>query len=222
MSRLYRIVSDSDAHHHPIRRLLLPSVSSLLLSLVIALAIVGTAFFLAQIHQNTELNRSILDESHGAASAFSSSYHDFGQRYAGNGIISYLPLFIFWGGVGVLVYSFAANIVSGLKGVAEVGAELEYVHVDKRAVILNAIERLTIRIVVAVLLIVFVQFSLETLLPAAAAVLHVMTTASSTVTIVQYGAAFVLSLLAAWHVLTVLLRLLVLRTRIFYTPDESL
>ncbi len=139
-----------------------------------------------------------------------------GQKLDSNSIISNLPLFLFWCLVGIVVYTFAVNIFDTIRHTAEVIDEFNnFVNIDRKQIIRAAIEKLIIRIFVILIWGAYILFFFHHLIP----YVIVLSLASADRLLSLTGAgSFVLAavvMFLALHVHTLLLRLLLLRTRVF-------
>ena len=93
-------------------------------------------------------------------------------QYSDNRLVSSIPLFIFWAGVGMIAYSFTMAIFGKLQDAAELSAEMEYVHADKRSMRRQAIEKVLLRALTLAVWLVFIQITLHLILPYSLAVAY--------------------------------------------------
>ncbi len=146
----------------------------------------------------------------------STTYQTLGNNFSASTLVSDIPLFIFWAGVGLVVYSFAANIFNALQNVADLKAELTYVNADRHELLLAAFEHLAIRLAVLVLWVPFLLLTGHVLLPYTIAVAHAGTGTISSWLAAGYIIWAVFLLALCLHIHTVLLRVLLLKPRVFW------
>lgn len=143
------------------------------------------------------------------------TYRRFSDSILGNSFISNLPLFIFWGLVGLVVYLFAANIMTALRNTAELKNELDYVHADRGQLLWQSVRHLLVRLVVLVVWVGYIMFFFQRVLPYCVTASVVGSAQLNTTQDSLYILLSITVTAAALHIHVVLLRLLLLRPRIF-------
>ncbi len=131
-------------------------------------------------------------------------------------IISDIPLLIFWAGVGLIVYSLAANIVNALRGAVDLEEELHYVNLDKHELLKQAIERLLIRVVILFLWLAFINFTAHFILPYVIGLARVSTNDRGLLVSFSYPLAAIIFMTLSIHLHTIMLRLLLFKPRVFW------
>lgn len=135
-----------------------------------------------------------------------------GHTGSGDSPINKILLFVFWACVGLAIYFLAVGIVRAVGEVRELEEESSYLHNDRRAIMRNFVTRFLIRVGALVLLLVVVWLYLREVLPYVLSATKLSgVTAQSLLT---YVAGFGLLIVMA-HLLTILLRALALRPRLF-------
>lgn len=139
-----------------------------------------------------------------------------GHALDSNNIVSNLPLLLFWALVGFVVYLFAINIVSSVKGAAELKNEIEnYTNLNRRQIVLEVLQKLLIRLIVLLVWVPYINLFFHQLVPYVAtlgvvASLHLLSVTGVSCTLLALIVLFV-----GLHVHAILLRLLVLKPRVF-------
>lgn len=135
-----------------------------------------------------------------------------GHTGSGDSPINKILLFAFWAAVGLAVYFLAVGIVRAIGEVHELEEESGYLHSDRRAIMHTFVTRLLIRLGALVLLLVVIWLYLQRVLPY---VLSTTKLAGVTArSILSYVVGFLLLIVMA-HIITMLLRALALRPRLF-------
>jgi amino acid transporter len=125
------------------------------------------------------------------------------------------PLIGFWMIIGLIAYFAVEAAVRGLSEVAEFRRELDYVHARRGALIRSAVEAVFIRLLAAILWIIFIEFFFKRVVPYSILASHA--TASDPISPVSFVyAALSFSLIAlSLHLHTIFLRLMAGRVRLF-------
>ena len=214
MSKVRPLVHNPEFESSTWQALLTPSWLSGFLAVTLSLA------FVVAIIVGSQLNGSSIQELYRTETAQSFSsvatiYHETSQKYANNRLISSVPLFVFWACLGLLVYAFAANVFGAFRNAAELGVEMEYANVDRQALLLTALERVTTRILAALLIFVFLRFCANVVVPYVGALSHLAYSDANLAMNVVYFLWALAAGAVALHALTVLMRLFTLRARLF-------
>ena len=221
MSRQTRRLFSFSKHEDVILGYLLrPSWFSGLVSILVSTGVVLGAVLTFVHYNGSTLSgnlRQLLD-LHGqvVTPSVNSTYQTLGNNFSSNVLISDIPLFIFWAGVGLVVYSFTTNIFGALRNVAELGAQLGYVNANRRELVTAALEHLLIRATVLVAWLLFMRYTAHVLLPYVIAVAHAGLGNIPTITAAGYMLWGIFLLAVCLHLHTILLRLLLLKPRVFW------
>ncbi|MDB5164805.1 MAG: hypothetical protein JWL89_431 [Candidatus Saccharibacteria bacterium] len=194
-------------------QLLTPSWLSGLFVVVISLAtVIGT--IVASLYRSSDfqyLAQLQSDKPH----ALANNYQTLNSGVTSNVIISDIPLFILWGGVGLIVYWCTMSLLRAFHKVEDLELEMNYVHANRHDLARQTVGTLMVRIAVLLTWFLYLQLTIHLFVPYAIAVAYAASGALS----ILYGAAYLLwgiGLLAIiLHVHVVLSRLLFLRPRLF-------
>lgn len=144
----------------------------------------------------------------------SASNNQLFQNKTGDGSSPFnvVLLFLFWACVGLTVYFIVIGIAHAAAEAKELEQEMTFVHGNRKQIIKNFAERLLTRIVGLVLAFVAVALYLKNLVPYGVTTARGVTTSPWSIALVVLAAV---SLLVMMHLITVLLRLVALRPRLF-------
>jgi len=148
---------------------------------------------------------------HSGQSSFSAVSHGL----LSNSVVANLPLIIFWALLGLVVYQFAMSTFRAIQNAAEVTAQLTYVHASRSKLMALALTHLLIRLGVAVLWLPYILVFFHQLLPYCISAALAGSAEISTVNGPLYIGLAVVVMTAAVHLHVVLLRLLLLKPRLF-------
>jgi len=190
--------------------LLLPSWLSASVALLVGVA-VGVCTVIAAHYQSSTLRVEVLTVHFQAPAA----YRAISSKLLANNFINNLPLLIFWGLVGLVVYLLAANIFAALHNVAKLKSELDYVNVDRRELLMTAGVQLLIRLVVLGGWIAYIVFFFHHILPYCVAAALAGSGQSTSTQNGGYVLLAIVIMTLAIHLHIICLRLLLLRPRIF-------
>jgi hypothetical protein len=189
-------------------RLMTPSGLSSLVDAVVWLIIVIVAVA-AQHFSGSLIQQAVF--SVGKTSG--QTYQQVTSHVAQNRIIGNLPLFVFWLGIGMVVYYFAVSIYNAVNATVELHEELGYVNAGRSHLIRTAFEELLIRLVSLGVWIVYLTVFFKHLIPYVLSTLHQQSLL--TVSHLEHAILAVVLLAVGLHVHTVFLRLVLLKQRIF-------
>jgi hypothetical protein len=165
--------------------------------------------------------RQELFEVHASGAGISSfDFKNVTDNLARNQVISNMPLFLFWAGIGVIVYFFAISIAGAFGKAVNLERELGYVNAPRQRLLRTAALHAILRLVMLGAWIVYLQVFLRILLPYSLGAAHVAAT-SALLSAVVYAAVSAVILLVSLHMHVVMLRLIFLRTRIFGSSLED-
>lgn len=138
-------------------------------------------------------------------------------RIAQNRLLSSSPLFIFWSLVGLVCYSFVMTLLRGVDNATHVAQEFGYVHSVRSKLVKDIALRTAIRVSALVAWVFLFHFLLYTLIPYTIATAQLSATNAGNWAAWGRGLLAVGGLVCGLHVLTVLLRLMVLRPRLIHS-----
>lgn len=193
--------------------LLKPSWLSGLLAVVISLAVVIGA--VALLHYNGSDWQQLIDHRQQQASAVSTNSGTFEDKVNSNAFISSLPLLIFWAGIGMIVYSFIIAITDVFRNVLELKEEMHFVHANRRYLLRQALFHLLLRGIFLLMLVFLVSFTLHTILPYVIAMAYAGSGGLGWIYNATYLVGGVVIGALTLHLHAVLLRLVVLKPRLF-------
>lgn len=193
-------------------QVLTPSWLSGLVVFVISLAAVGGTIVITN-YEVSGLRQEIFEvRNSGAVQGF--DYQAITSHLAQNQLISNLPLFLFWAGLGVVVYLLATSLWGSLANAEELREEMEYVNAPRKWILRTLLVHLAVRLVVVLLWAAYLRVFLNVFLPYVLAAAHVAATSLS-VSSIGYALLALAVGFVALHAHVTLLRLLLLKVRAF-------
>ncbi len=193
--------------------LLLPSWLSGLITVTVSLFVVLGANILSQ-HTDGTLRQLFTVQS--STTSVNTDYDTIGNNLSANSLISNIPLLIFWAATGLIVYSFVINLLTAFSKVAHLKAEMNYMHADRKQLQREAVEHLIVRLIVLAVWFPLLHFSTHVVLPYAIAVGHVAIGIVGLLPAIGYTLWGISLLVICLHLHTIMLRLLLLRPRLFW------
>jgi hypothetical protein len=150
----------------------------------------------------------------------STSYQDIATKLSQNQIINNLPSFVFWAGVGLIVYMLAVRLVQIFNNVYSKERELGYIHVNRSKLLVETVLHLVVRIVALILLLISFEILLHHVFPQALLSAH---NASHGLTLSPLRSALwsVTLMIVDLAFQTVFLRFMFLRPRLFTSSAED-
>jgi len=192
-------------------QLLLPSWGSLVASLVFSLAVViGTV--LALYYQASDF-RQLRSLQQAQASSVTQNYQQVGDGLEHNTFVSNIPLLVFWGVVGMIVYSFVMSLLRAVENAVELEQEMHYVH-PNHALRRLAFIRLALRVGAAVALFLYLKVTLKIIVPYVIALVYAGTAPEGVWVNSVYMVSALVVMAACLHGYVILARLLTLRARL--------
>ncbi len=196
-------------------RLLTPSWLSGLVVVVASLAIVFGA--IGELHYSGSAWQQLLAAQHGAGKPLSVNSQTLSNNITASTFVSIVPLLIFWAGIGLIVYWFAAGIVGAFQNLIDLKQEMNYVHANRNVLIRQSIIHLLVRLIVLVVWIVYIRYSLHFLLPYVIAMAYAGGGLGWLKDSAYIAGAVGVSIVGL-HLHSVMLRLLLLKPRLFGQP----
>ncbi len=203
-------VTNIDIDTEKIRMLLTPSWLSGSIAFVCSLLLTFSVILIS-LYQSSSIRVDFLSYQE---SQLLDTYHKVNNSLSANSIIGNLPLLLFWSLIGLIVYIFVSNLFTAIYHTAELKDELEYVHVDRRKLLISAVSRLLIRVGVIIIWILYFIFFIHYVFP--------YSIASALASIsehglqgISYGFLSIFVMFVSLHLFTVFFRLVLLRPRVF-------
>jgi hypothetical protein len=197
--------------------LLLPSGISTLICVLLAVA-VGVVVF-----TSTHFSGSTLEQQVGVWRAINTendySYYGGSAALTLDSAFNQVATFIMYALFGIVLYFFAVGLITAFRGAEEFEHELKYANVSSKQLKLAAFVHLGIRVVVVVIWFFYLKFFFGTVLFACLSWLYMAADAIATVNGIGHALLAVCVLSLSLHVHVVLLRLLVLRPRLFQSES---
>lgn len=199
-----------------LRAFLLPSWLSGFVAVTVTVVIVGLAVIFT--HFGTTVMQSLVGLQHAYAQ---SSVGVISNELASNTWLNNTLLFIMWGSVGLMAYSVAHGIFSEFSKAREVLREAHYINAEHQHILRNAILRETVKIAALAAWWLLFRYAIFTLIPHMVATAHIF--AANPAQPSGWYSCLIESIvcIVIIHVLTVLMRLSLLRVRIFGTDIEE-
>lgn len=215
MSDSAAIASSSQSRPNAWLQLLLPSMWSGFLCLVISLTVLVCT--VGQIHyKNGDFYKYFGIQPTQVESPVSVGYDKVVERLDSNPQVGYAPLLIFWAACGVAVYWFAVLVLRSIHTALEVRREVtDYVHIDRRALIMEPLEKTGIRLLVLAVLYGWLKLTFDIVVPYFIALAYTASGPLEWTTNLTYLATAWLVLAFCLHGFVILTRGLLLRPRIF-------
>ncbi len=176
-------------------------------------AVIGVAG--ANFYSNQGVQKLFNLHSLSSGSSVSTTSQALNNNFSSNTLVSDIPLFIFWAGVGVIVYPLAIRLFSALRNVADLEAEMTYVNVNRRTLLKSAAQGFVLRAVALLILFAFLSFTIHGVLPLAFSLTRVAANHHGLAVSIGYPVLAGGILIAALHLNIILLRALFMRPRLF-------
>lgn len=214
MLSVYDHLARSHAQSNPIDALLTPSWLSGLVCVVASVALVLVTLSLFY-YRGSSLNNLVIDQQQQAsAQAITPDYAEVNNSFGSHAIISDIPLFIFWAGIGAIVYAFVSAIIGAFRSIAELRKDMEYVNASRQELVKWEVERAAIRLVALVLWVIFLNYTLHFVYPYAAALSYAGSAAGNWLFELLFILGSVLVLGVCGHLHVIFLRLIAIRPRL--------
>jgi len=194
--------------------LLTPSWLSGLITVCLALSITA-ALLLEGHYQGSDIQRQYLHwrvatDADSAGSAASTLQHST------QGIVAGLELFIFWYAVGTAIYLVISALYRTIASANAARRSLYYVNISRAAFLRTVYTRLALRALSLAAWCVYSVLTLRVVMPYLLGAIHVGDVHTPAIGAVALLMVATLGLALAFHIHVVLLRLFLLRPRVFY------
>jgi len=125
------------------------------------------------------------------------------------------PLIAIWAVVGLVVYFVVEAIVNAVRSVTELRQQLDYVHAERNALLRVTVESLVIRLLAAVLWLVFIELFLKRIIPYSITAAHASASDLHSLNAALYALLSFAMVALSLHLHAIFLRLLVRKPRVF-------
>jgi hypothetical protein len=215
-NRLKQLLDTTDDNHKLWVALLTPSWLSGLVVVIASLAVMVITLVTLNF-PGSSLQIILNDQKSNVQSGLGTTSSTINNNFSSSELISDIPLFVLWGCVGLLTYSFATSVGNAFRTAHDFRAELHFTNLNRRQLLRHAWRRLSARIVMLAIWFLLIHFTIHIILPYAVALTQF---AGGTVglanTLLNAGMAFVV-LTFCLHLHTIMLRLIFLKPRILST-----
>jgi hypothetical protein len=192
--------------------LLTPSLSSGIVVVFLSLGITFGTLFKVLYHGSSLEHLVYLDQN---KQAIADNYQTVQSSSLLDSWIGYIPLLLFWGGMGLVVYWFCEMLYNVYRSAAMVQEELHYVHSNRQAIIKSLVSHMVVRLVTLAVWILYAWLTIHFLLPYVIAIAYVAGGVHNLLSSILYMARGTLLLLVAFHIHVILCRLFFLKPRLF-------
>jgi hypothetical protein len=187
-------------------------LSGLTVVVVSLVVVVGTV---VAAHYNGSSLQLLHDTQIRSSQNVDDNYVTLDDGLSASVLISDIPLFLLWGGVGFIAYNFTMNIIGAFRRVIDLEHELDYVHADRQKLIREAVQRLIFEVVMLIIWFLYIQFTLHKLLPYVVALAYAGSGAFGWLQNTGYIVSSAILLAIGLHLHVISLRLVLLRQRVF-------
>lgn len=205
---------------HPLKnisQLIKPSTASIATSLILTVILVAAGLWYTDLHTGVLFNALTFGSSVSPAniSASQTSLTDFNTRVFGNPLLNQILFYAMWLLIGCLVYVLVTAIIALGSESVETVEKMHYVNAKGSQVKRVFLSRLGTRIVAIALEIAYCILFVKLLVPYGVYAVHVGVSQTQILPALAYIGLGTFVLLVSFHIHVVLLRLIVLRTRLF-------
>jgi hypothetical protein len=203
----------------PFLLILLPSWLSTFVLIMFGIIILAGPALL--VHFGNTLQQSLLGvhTTYGQTTLAGTS-HTISNHFLTNTYVGDTTLFLLWGLVGLVVYLIASSIITELFGANDLVREFSYNNVDKLGLLRELFIHSVVRIVSLAIWWFTLSYFIFHLIPYTIAASHISGTYLTSLTDWARSIGAMFGCLIFLHVLTVLLRLMVLHPRLFSNQSQ--
>ena len=188
-----------------------PSWLSGLITVVVSMAVVIGTF--AMMQYNGSQFQLLKDTQE--LKSHTVDYDALDESLSLKNLVSNSTLFILWAAVGLVAYTFTMSIWRSFRRAVDFEHELDYVHTDRNQMVRHAVYMLVFRLIVLIGWFIYIQFTLHVLLPYVTALAITAAGDYSWLYNILFLAGATGLLALALHLHVVLLRLVLLKPRVF-------
>ncbi|HRJ06054.1 MAG TPA: hypothetical protein PK096_00595 [Candidatus Saccharibacteria bacterium] len=196
-----------------IAELLAPSISSAIVALVGA-ALAVAFLLLPQLFNNDHVSQ-YFEFARENQNGLLQRYDEVNVALNSSEVAANLAVFMIWGLAGLVGYALVSSMGRGIRNFIQFEQTVEYFERDRRAIIREALIHTTVRLVAVGLIVCLYFLGMYVILPVAFVATQAAFNAPVLLGTISIFGAFLLTLLSI-HVLVLLVRLLLLRTRVFF------
>jgi hypothetical protein len=196
---------------------LMPSWLSATLAIVIGVGIVVMSIVLTHVGGTVQQSLVGLHNDY-SSSSIGISVQTVAGNFAQNSYLNNVLLFLLWGSVGIVVYSIVRSIAKEFSDADELVHELNYVHANRRSLIVSASLRAIVRLLALVAWWVVFYLLTYKLIPYTIAASHVASLNLTNGEAWERCLAAAVGCMLCIQLLTILFRLVMLRLRVFGNP----
>ncbi len=195
-----------------IKQLLTPSVLSAFIVIGATLILLAASVFIS-LGQSGKLHNELFAVNY-VRHGLNTKYSLIASSLNSIHFLRQLPLWIFWAVVGVVAYLFAVNLFRALMEVNSLKNSMHYVHAKPGLIMKEQLEHFAVRIVSLFAIWLILSNFFRKVLPLALAVVRNLTLQLSVLNAVKLLAISILIVIIG-HILTIFLRLAMLKPRVF-------
>lgn len=152
--------------------------------------------------------------------SLSEDYGAINDNFANSNMVRNIPVMAFWMSVGILVYFLVTGIAGALASAKDIGDELNYVHAKRNELLRVVFIKLAIRLATLVIWLLYIMAFFRILIPYALAAANIGGSTIMTFGGILYALLSFAILAFSLHLHVILVRLVVLRPRLF-SKDSS-
>lgn len=220
----------TDAQSYDIRlfaQLLRPSSLSGLLCLLVAFFTVAGVAVIAN-YQGSGLQQDLLGLRQRTAEekanqdmyqiydmSLSDDYGQINDTFADSNLVRNIPVMAFWMFVGMLVYFLVTGISGALGNAKGIEDELHYVHIKRKVLLREVYQKTAIRFCTFLFWLLYIQLFFRIIVPYVLAAAHIGGGNIVSLRAIPYMILSFVIMTVALHVHVILLRLVMLRPRVF-------
>ncbi len=206
-------MTTTPTHLWKFRKLLQPSFMGSLISIATALAIVGTTMY--TIVSRTDVFNYYFPDLAGKDIAFYDNYQRVSDAINSNDLVGNGVIFIIWAIIGLALYYIIIGIIVATTDARQFLDHLSYVHTNKVIEWHDALIGLLLRVIAMISLIGFIDLFMTHFLPYCLSLVKNALVETGYVSILDTLQAVVIIALSI-HIVVILVRLFLLRVRIFF------
>lgn len=193
---------------------LMPSWLSGLIAVAVGVSILGGTIALTHLGGTVQQGLLGLGQAYQGTS-IGGEVHSVSTKFTSNSYLNNGLLFVLWGTIGLVVYSIAQSAVNEIRNANELIRELDFVHADRHAMIMNAVLRGVVRFGGLIAWAVLMRYTLYKFIPYTIAAVHNTALRLTSVSDWERSLLATLGCMVCVQILIVLLRLAMMRTRLF-------
>lgn len=194
-------------------QLVTPSWLSGLVAVVASLALVTTAA--VTLHYNGSSLQLLRQTQADSQSVIAQDSNSVNANLTANWFVSDIPLLVLWGAVGWLAYLLVTQTIRAFTNAIDLHSELQYVHANRRQQLQQIFLRFGIRLILLVTWLLYAEFTIHVLVPYIMALADAGSGGLGWLADTTYLLSAMGLTVVCVHLHTVMLRLVLLRPRVF-------